>query len=319
MANMVARTVVSAAIDSPVRIAITRASLTTDSRAIGQIEDRPAVCLQTLDQVALPCVAEDLAREPDIAADQIIVGHRLWFLNSRVAIIAMFADIARVLLQQCQVSAKIVQNGNPGRMFQATFGQVERALLATYRVPPKLAAAFRARLTHLQRRGLFGADHMPGRGSTLAYGPDQLHRLVFVCEMMEFGISPSMVLSLVDAYWARRLHQIFSDAERAAEREPGDADVIMHLGGVHLLVDGLAGALPNVNSCRLAKLPSHLRMWMTMGPDDPSGLPPRALVVNLSMRLRAFHRHLAQAVTDSERRKASGGTRPKATKAKRRK
>jgi hypothetical protein len=30
-----------------------------------------------------------------------------------------------------------------------------------------------------------------------------------------------------------------------------------------------------------------------MAPDDPAGLPPRALVVNLSMRLRAFHAALA--------------------------
>ena len=32
-----------------------------------------------------------------------------------------------------------------------------------------------------------------------------------------------------------------------------------------------------------------------MLPDDPAGLPPRALVTNLSMRLRAFHTALSHA------------------------
>jgi len=54
-------------------------------------------------------------------------------------------------------------------------------------------------------------------------------------------------------------------------------------------------AVPNVNSCPLSKLPDHMAMWMSMRPDDPSGLPPRALVTNLSMRLRAFHAALVIA------------------------
>jgi hypothetical protein len=53
--------------------------------------------------------------------------------------------------------------------------------------------------------------------------------------------------------------------------------------------------VPNVNSCPLSKLPDHMAMWMSMRPDDPSGLPPRALVTNLSMRLRAFHTALVAA------------------------
>jgi hypothetical protein len=55
------------------------------------------------------------------------------------------------------------------------------------------------------------------------------------------------------------------------------------------MVDGWLDAVPNVNSCPLHKLPDQMKMWMSMWPDDPSGLPPRVIVTNLSMRLRAFH------------------------------
>jgi hypothetical protein len=67
------------------------------------------------------------------------------------------------------------------------------------------------------------------------------------------------------------------------------------MGGVHLMVDGFSDAVPNVNSCLLSELPGNVAMWMSMRPDDPSGLPPRALITNLSMRLRAFHTALSAA------------------------
>ena len=53
-----------------------------------------------------------------------------------------------------------------------------------------------------------------------------------------------------------------------------------------------------VNSV-MAELRQELRKsveWMKMDPDNnPADLPPRALVLNLSARLRAFHRGLAAA------------------------
>jgi hypothetical protein len=181
------------------------------------------------------------------------------------------------------------------KMFECGLGAVEAALVQTYRIPAKAVGAFRSRLGALQKQGLFGARNMPGKGVPLRYGPDQFHRLVFVCELFEFGVAPSVVLSLVDALWERRLRKIFSDAENAVVRheDAGPDDVILHLGGVHLMLDGWSGAVPNVNSCPLSKLSDNMLMWMSMRPDDPS--PPRALVTNLSMRLRAFHTALVAA------------------------
>jgi hypothetical protein len=178
-------------------------------------------------------------------------------------------------------------------MFGVSYRVVEKALLRTYNVPGKAQGAFRGRLGSLQKQGLFGPRNMPGRGIALPYGPDQFHRLVFACELLEFGIAPSVVLELVEARWERRLRAIFRDAEAAVSHDPGPADVILHMGGVSLLGNAFTDTVPNINSCPLHRLADQMTMWMRMSPDDPAGLPPRALVVNLSMRLRAFHAALA--------------------------
>lgn len=187
--------------------------------------------------------------------------------------------------------------------FEAPYSLVEGALIGAYNVPAKALGAFRGRLGHLQRRGLFGPRHRPGRGVALTYRPDQLHRLIFACEALEFGFSPALILDLVKTLWVRKkphrgLRDIFERAEQAAMIDPAygentDQDIIMHMGGVRLLTDAWSNAVPNVNFCELHRLPDHMKMWMRMTPDDPAGVPPRALVVNLSMRLRAFHAALA--------------------------
>jgi hypothetical protein len=62
-------------------------------------------------------------------------------------------------------------------------------------------------------------------------------------------------------------------------------------------------------------------MWMSMRPDDPSGLPPRVIVTNLSMRLRAFHDTFSKSYLEDAlaERRAALAAKPqrKAQKAKR--
>jgi len=194
------------------------------------------------------------------------------------------------------------------KMFECGLAATEAALVQTYRIPAKAVGAFRSRLGALQKAGLFGSKNRPGKGVALRYGPDQFHRLIFVCELFEFGIAPSVVLSLVKSLWGRRLQEIFSDAEDAVVKheDAGPDDVILHMGGVHLMVDGFSDAVPNVNSCLLSELPGNVAMWMSIKPDDPSRLPPRALVTNLSMRLRAFHTALGPAYMDELRAERAG-------------
>ena len=174
-------------------------------------------------------------------------------------------------------------------MFETTFSVTEAALVRTYGVPHKAQGAFRGKLGNLQKQGLFGAKNMPGRGKALRYRPDQFHRLIFACELFEFGVGPATVLALVELLWESRLSQIFKKAEDAVERhrDPGPDDIVMHMGGVRLMTDTWSDAVPNVNYCTLQKLNDHMQVWMWMGVDDR--LPSRALVVNLSSRLRQFH------------------------------
>jgi hypothetical protein len=201
-------------------------------------------------------------------------------------------------------------------MFDCGYGAVEGALARSYCIPKAARGAFRGRLGALQKQGLFGARNMPGKGVALRYGPDQFHRLVLACEMLEFGVAPSVVISLVKSLWERRLRKIFRDAEDAVVRheDAGPDDVILHIGGVHLMGDGWSDAVPNINACPLGKLPDHMAMWMSMRPDDPSGLPPRALVTNLSMRLRAFHIALGASYMDELRAERTGTSLRRASK-----
>src|SRR6516165_10740143 len=112
------------------------------------------------------------------------------------------------------------------RSFKASFSVVLGGLVRAYNIPTKALGAFRGRLGHLQRRGLFGGRHMPGRGVALTYQPDQLHRLIFACEALEFGFSPALILDLVRSLWVRKephkgLREIFEKAEAAAMIDPG--------------------------------------------------------------------------------------------------
>ena len=108
-------------------------------------------------------------------------------------------------------------------MFETSFGAVEKALLQSHRIPDALAGAFRGRITSLQKQGLFGPKHRPGRGLALTYGPDQFHRLIFACELLEFGIGPPTILNCRVAVGPQAAGGFSRDAEKAAQ-DPVKAD-----------------------------------------------------------------------------------------------
>ena len=219
-------------------------------------------------------------------------------------------------------------SGLQAPMFEtSSYGAIEKALVEAHHIPREALGAFRGRLGALQKQGLLGPKNRPGKGVALRYTPDSLHRMVFACEMLEFGFAPSTVLSIVRDLWEPRLRKIFEAAEAAIApkagepEEAGSKDIILHMGGIHLMVDGWLDAVPNVNSCPLHKLPDQMKMWMSMRPDDPSGLPPRVIVTNLSMRLRAFHDAFSKSYLEDAlaERRAALAAKPqrKAQKAKR--
>jgi hypothetical protein len=195
-------------------------------------------------------------------------------------------------------------------MFEISYGAVERAFAATHDISDTVRqAGFRSMLSNLQKLGALGAQARVGRGAALKYGPTELHRLLLTLEFCELGIPPATAVALVETYWESKLNAICRDAERnnPAVRggEPIDPanDIVVHLGGISLRTGLLRGerfpGVPNINRCKLSQLPYYIEQWMRMTPDDP--VPPRALVVNLSARLRSFHCALADAHMDELR------------------
>jgi hypothetical protein len=178
-------------------------------------------------------------------------------------------------------------------MFETRYGPIEDALMVIHRIPEGLRSAFRARLAGLQREGLLGPKNQVGKGQKLVYGPDELHRLVFASELLEFGVARLMVLLIVEKHWDPQLNKIFADAELAAMLDPGAHDVVLYVAGARLMEEALCGIVPSVESCRLGELPALMPRWLA--PDDPVALPPRLMVANLSARLRAFHNTFADA------------------------
>jgi hypothetical protein len=190
----------------------------------------------------------------------------------------------------------------PKRFETDYYGAIEAALVVAYRIPKTALGAFRGRLGALQKGGLLGAQNMPGKGRTLTYRPDSLHRLVFACELLEFGIAPSMILSIVEARWEDQLHEIFTHAEDAVPHEARpDDDVILHIRA-RLMVDGWSDEVPDVGECRVHELPKKIQEWMSQRPSHP--LPARAVVSNLSAALRRFHTAYAKTYLADETARA---------------
>lgn len=203
-------------------------------------------------------------------------------------------------------------------MFETSYGPIERALATTHGISDAVRqAGFRSMLSNLQKLGALGARARVGRGAALKYGPTELHRLILTLEFCELGIPPATAVALVDTYWQPKLKEIIADAERVVGRkEPSSNDVIIHLGGVSLRTGALKGerfpGVPNINRCKLSELPKYIAQWMAMTPNDP--VPPRALVLNLSARLRAFHAEFAKSYLDDALNEAADARGGKQTK-----
>src|SRR5262249_24599973 len=153
----------------------------------------------------------------------------------------------------------------------------------------------RGRLGSLQRGGLLGRS--PGKGKALRYTPDLIHRVVCALELAEFGVAPSVILSLVETLWDRKLRKIFDEADNTnlvMHNDAGPDDGCLVLVGPRLLGDAMGvDAVPDVISCKLGALPDHLAVVMAE-PTSRKGLPPRVAAVNVTSRLRSFHRELAE-------------------------
>jgi hypothetical protein len=198
-----------------------------------------------------------------------------------------------------------------------SYGVVERALAIAYGVPEAVRpAGFRSMVANLQKLGALGDQARRGRGVALSYTPTEFNRLILALEFCELGVPPATAVSLIERHWKAELEPIVHAAGIGFAYEvPRGKDVILGLIGVGFRTGSLRGekspVVSNIEQCSLDDLPAAMNRWMKGKPNDPA--PPRALVVNLSARLRAFHGALADTYMDelaAERRATLAGDEP---------
>jgi hypothetical protein len=115
-----------------------------------------------------------------------------------------------------------------------TFGRwavVESALVRAFRIPKKDLSRFRARLTVLQRGGLLGRENQVGRGTAIAYGADEVRRLILAIALMEAGLPPSAVLKIVKNLWTQEIAEHFEQVVLAGENVFLGVSVSLMTGG----------------------------------------------------------------------------------------
>jgi hypothetical protein len=174
-----------------------------------------------------------------------------------------------------------------------SFASIEAALIRAYGVAAADHGRFRAKLTFLQKNGLFGDDR-PGKGQRQTYRPDHLHRLVFCFELAELGAPPAVQLKLVAELWERHIERIFRKADALSARGASGDDVVLLMAGVSLMVEAwTTGAVPNVQHCPLREVANRVGLALQASGDTEDALQPRILAVNLTARLRRFHNALA--------------------------
>jgi len=162
----------------------------------------------------------------------------------------------------------------------------------------KRRKAFRARINYFQRAKVLGDDVEVGKGKQNAYSIVQIERWLACLELTELGLSPTTAGELITGHWDL-FEPIFRDAQASVVRGPGSDDIVLCIGGVHLMSGSWAPksgfpGVPSIQGCTLRKLPDRVMAWMWMTANDPAA--PRLLIVNLSERLRQFHNALSNHI-----------------------
>ena len=190
--------------------------------------------------------------------------------------------------------------------FTVSFATVEKALLRMHAVKPQHEDAWRSRINFLRREGVLG--ERPGSGRRIGYHTaDQLPKLLLALELAQAAVAPQVALSLIATSWDNRLHPIFENANKTLDRG-GSADVLLLLAGITQMVerDGAIPVIATTTADRLDVLQTLL---------SDKAVPGRALVINITARLRRFHAELIKIypqpedhALDRRREKAEGET-----------
>jgi hypothetical protein len=93
-----------------------------------------------------------------------------------------------------------------------TYGQVEGALGALFRVPASAQGSFRGRIRHLQRIGL--VDVAPGKGRRISYTYVQTNEWMLALLLAELGVDPIVIVKSLQRE-RKRLHGWIKEATDA--------------------------------------------------------------------------------------------------------
>jgi hypothetical protein len=189
--------------------------------------------------------------------------------------------------------------------FTVSFATVEKALLKMHDVKPQHEEAWRSRINFLRREGVLG--ERPGSGRRIGYHTiTNFLKLLLALELAQAAVAPRVALSLIATSWDDRLHGVFQQANEALVR--GTSDVVLLLAGITQMVQR-DGAIPVIEATTADKL-DVLRTML-----NDKLVPSRALVINLTARLRRFHDALVEIypqpedhALDRRREKAEGET-----------
>jgi hypothetical protein len=190
--------------------------------------------------------------------------------------------------------------------FTVSFATVEKALLKMHDVEPQHEEAWRSRINFLRREGVLG--ERPGSGRRIGYHTTvHLPKLLLALELAQAAVAPQVALSLIATSWDNRLHPIFENANKTLDRG-GSADVLLLLAGITQMIerDGAIPVIATTTADRLDVLQTLL---------SDKAVPGRALVINITARLRRFHAELVEIypqpedhALDRRREKAEGET-----------
>jgi hypothetical protein len=189
--------------------------------------------------------------------------------------------------------------------FTVSFATVDKALLRMHGVEPQHEEAWRSRINFLRREGVLG--ERPGSGRRIGYHTAaHVPKLLLALELAQAAVTPQVALSLIATSWDDRLNRFFRQAEESRDR--GTSDVWLLLAGITAMVER-DGAIPVIAATTADRL-DVLRMAL-----DDSSVPGRALVINLTARLRRFYEALSEIypqpedfALDRRREKAEGET-----------
>ena len=148
----------------------------------------------------------------------------------------------------------------------------------------------------------------PGSGRRIGYHTaDHLPKLLLALELAQAAVAPQVALSLIATSWDDRLQPLFQEANEALVR--GTSDVLLLLAGITEMVER-DGAIPVI-----ANNEGGQARRVANGAETITSVPGRALVINLTARLRRFHEALIEIypqpedhALDRRREKAEGET-----------